>query len=78
MPEIPIEKRGISTWQAVSFVSEIGITIAVPTVTFALIGNRLDKYFNSTPWFLVLGLLASLATVAYLVTKKGRRIISKL
>lgn len=69
--------KGPSPWQAIEFVSDILMSIAVPTVLFAIGGRWLDRHFGTTPLFMVIGLLLSLGIVATIVTRKGKA-MSKL
>jgi F0F1-type ATP synthase assembly protein I len=46
---------------SLSFIGSIGFATAVPLVVFALIGRYLDKFFNTSPYLLLLGI--AIATV---------------
>lgn len=78
MDEKTPQKKDFSALQAVEIVWEIGVAIALPTITFALGGRWLDKKFDTSPWFLVIGLFLSLTLVGFIVMKKGREIAKKL
>lgn len=78
MDEKTPQKRNFSALEAVEIVWEIGISIALPTVAFALGGRWLDKRLGTSPWFLIIGLFLSLTIVGFIVIKKGREIAKKL
>lgn len=71
-------KKDFSALQAVGIVWEILAMIAIPTVLFALGGRWLDARYGTSPWFLAIGLLLSLAVCAFIVVKKGRAIAKKM
>lgn len=54
---------------------ELGYTIAVPLVVFALVGRFADTYFNSSPWLLLGGILLSIFVSSFLVYKKTVKIL---
>lgn len=68
----------MSTWQAMSLVWDLLISIAVPTVIFGLGGRYLDFRLGTAPVFMGLGLAISLAVVAIIVTRKAKDIAAKL
>ena len=51
---------------------EIGYTIALPLVFFALLGRFADKFFGTAPWLLLLGILLALLSSGILIYKKVR------
>lgn len=54
---------------------ELGYTIAVPIVTFALIGRFADKSFGTSPLFLLLGIAFALIVTGILVWKKIKNLV---
>lgn len=66
-----------AAFDAISLVSQLGFSIAVPIVLMALLGNWIDKKIGTTPWifilFLMIGIVAGFVS-AYkqimTVTKK--------
>lgn len=52
-------QSSVSSFSALNFAWELGYIIALPLVIFALGGRFLDKYFNSSPLFLIAGLIFS-------------------
>lgn len=58
-----------------SFAWNLGYSIAVPLVLLTLGGRFLDKKIDSSPWFLIAGILISIAISSYIVYKKVINII---
>jgi len=54
---------------------ELGYTIAVPIVVFALAGRFVDKYFDTSPLFLLVGILISIILTSWLVYKKTVKLL---
>jgi len=61
---------------AMRVMGDFGVTIAVPAVVAAFVGIWLDKKLETTPWFLILGLIAAFAAT-FLVIKKKAQLYSK-
>jgi F0F1-type ATP synthase assembly protein I len=59
-----------NSWSAVGLAWELGYTIAVPLVVFALLGRYLDKKLGTSPFLLLLGILLSIGLTSWLVYKK--------
>ncbi|MFH1620858.1 MAG: AtpZ/AtpI family protein [Patescibacteria group bacterium] len=74
----PLIKKSMSPWQALNIVWDILLAIAVPTVIFGLGGRYLDKRYDTSPIFLILGLAMSLALVSVIVTRKAKDIAKRL
>lgn len=72
------KKEGISPWVAMEIVWDLIITVAVPTVIFALLGRWLDQRYNTGFVFLVIGLVLALLVVTKIILKKGRAIAKRL
>ncbi|MBU1180128.1 AtpZ/AtpI family protein [Patescibacteria group bacterium] len=70
------QKSGL--WQALSLAGQLGYTIAIPLVALALIGRFLDKKYNSSPWFLLAGILVSLIITSIWVWKKSMSIMAEM
>lgn len=66
-----------SSWSALGLAWELGYTIAVPLVLFALVGRFLDKKLGTSPFLLLAGILLSIGVTSWLVYKKTREIIEK-
>jgi len=61
--------------QLISLAFEMGYTIAIPLVIFALLGRFLDKKLTTSPLFLLVGMLLAVILTSILVYKKINRII---
>lgn len=66
-----------SSWSAVSLAWELGYSIAVPLVIFALIGRLLDKKLGTSPWLLLIGILIAIISSSYIVYKKAIDIMNQ-
>jgi len=62
---------------ALSLAWNLGYTIAVPLVIFALGGRFLDKKLGTSPFILLLGILLSIGVTSWLVYRKTLDIIGK-
>lgn len=72
------KEKSEKPWSAVSLAWELGYSIAVPLVGLALVGRFLDKKFESSPWFLLIGILISITISSYLIYKKTVAILDNL
>lgn len=63
-----------SAW---SLAWELGYSIAVPIVLFALLGRFLDKKLNTSPWLLLAGVLISISISSHIVYKKTIDVMNK-
>jgi len=59
--------------ELISLVFELGFTIAIPIVLLALGGRLLDRHFQTSPLFLLVGVLLSIIISSILVYKKTIR-----
>ena len=57
-------------FSALGLAWNLGYTIAVPIVVFALAGRYLDKKLGTSPWLLLAGILISIAVSSWAVYKK--------
>ena len=64
-------------FSALGLAWNLGYTIAVPIVVFALTGRFLDRKMGTTPWLLLAGILISIAVSSWLVYKKTLDIIGE-
>ena len=62
-------------WSAVSLAWELGFSIAIPLVVFALLGRYLDKKLGTSPWLLLAGILIAIAVTSWMVYQKTKKII---
>lgn len=63
------------SWSAMKFAWELGYSIIVPLVVFALLGKMLDKKMGTAPWALLSGILLSIIATSYIVYKKTIEIL---
>ncbi len=54
---------------------ELGWQIAIPLVVFALAGRFADRYFNTSPWLLVAGVVIAATSSTYLIYRKVAKIL---
>jgi len=71
------DKDNEKPWSALGFAWELGYSIVIPIVVFALIGRLLDKKLDTSPWLLLLGILISIIVTTVLVYQKTIKIINK-
>ncbi len=71
------KKEDSSAFSALSLAFELGYTIAIPIVGLALTGRLLDRKFDSSPLFLLLGIFLSILISSYLIYKKTKKIIQE-
>lgn len=58
---------------ALRIAGDFGVSIAVPAVMGALIGQYLDEKYNRAPLFLVLSLVLALALSAKIIYRKAKK-----
>lgn len=63
------------SWSAMKFAWELGYSIIVPLVVFALLGRFLDKKMGTAPWALLSGVSLSIIATSYIVYKKTVEIL---
>ncbi len=68
----PESSKKIRVW---SLAWELGYTIAIPIIVFALLGRFADKYLNTSPFLLLLGILISIFVSVFMLYKKVKEII---
>lgn len=69
------DKQNEKPWSALGFAWELGYSIVIPIVIFALIGRLLDKKLDTSPWLLLLGILISIIVTTVLVYKKTIKVM---
>lgn len=76
-PLIPPFRKGEEkvVWSALSLAWELGYTIAIPIVVFALLGRMLDKWLNTSPWLLLVGIFLSVFISSFGVYYKTVKIM---
>lgn len=60
--------------ELISLAFEMGYTIAIPIVLFALGGRWLDRKLDSSPLFLLVGIFFALITTGFFIYRKIRKI----
>ncbi|MBI2426491.1 MAG: AtpZ/AtpI family protein [Candidatus Kerfeldbacteria bacterium] len=65
-------------FRALSLVGNLGIEIALPLVVLAVLGRILDRKFDTSPWFLLGGILLSLVVSSFIVLKHIIPLVSDL
>jgi len=68
------KQKEFSAW---SLAWELGYSIALPLVIFALLGRWLDKKLATSPWLFLLGIILAVAISSFLVYKKTIEIIRR-
>jgi len=63
-------------WQAIGLAWDLGYTIAVPLVVLALGGRLADRYLNTSPWFLLAGVVISIVFSSWLIISKTKSIMT--
>ncbi len=66
-------KKTIHMIEAMEFVWDILVAIAVPTTLFAYIGRTLDIRYDRSPVFVILGFLLALSVTYVMVKKQVKR-----
>jgi F0F1-type ATP synthase assembly protein I len=68
-------KKSEKQFSALKLAWDLGFTIAIPLVVFALAGRFADKKLGTSPFLLLLGILISIGLTSWLVWKKTLDII---
>ena len=69
--------NSLSMREAFGFAWEMGYTMTIPLVALALGGRFLDKYLNSSPAFLLIGIFLSVIVSSILLGIKATQIINR-
>lgn len=77
IPEPAESKQEYSMWSALGLVGELGYIIAIPAVLGGFGGAYLDKYFDTSPLFTLLGLLLALIISGYAVYRRVKNVSSR-
>ncbi len=67
------KRQPLTGLSALGFVTDVFISIALPTTLFAWIGRTLDKRWSTSPWMTVVGFILALALSGTLVYRKAKR-----
>lgn len=63
----PKKQEPLNAFQMLGLVGEIGTMIAIPAVLFGFGGGYLDKNFDTTPLFIILGLSVAVISSSFAV-----------
>jgi len=73
------QKKGKSIlWQTIGVSMQIGYIITLPLIILVISGKILDKHYNSSPFFLLVGMVLALIVSSIAVFIKMRKIIKKI
>jgi len=61
-----------SVWQ---LAWELGYTIAIPIVLFALLGRWADEKLSSSPWLLLVGIIISILISSLLIYQRVKKLL---
>ena len=64
-------------WNSLKLATELGYTIAIPIVVMGLLGRFIDKKFDTSPIFLIVGILASIAVSSIAIYYKTIKILKQ-
>ncbi len=63
-------------WQALNLVWELGYTIVIPLVLFALAGRYADRQFGTSPWLLLGGMVLAITVTTIALVRKFSKLIN--
>lgn len=72
---MPKQSQNSPLWKAMSLAWELGYVIAIPIVVLAFGGAYADKYFKSSPIFLLTGVFLSILISTIGIIKKAKEIL---
>lgn len=58
---------------ALRIIGDFGIAIAAPVVVFSYLGQKIDAYYNSSPWFLIVGFALSIILSTKIIYRKAKK-----
>jgi F0F1-type ATP synthase assembly protein I len=58
---------------ALGFVTDVLISVALPTTFFAWVGRSLDTRWNTSPWMTVIGFVFAITISGLLVYRKAKQ-----
>lgn len=64
--------------QALAIGWELGYSIAIPIVLFALSGRFLDRHYGTSPLFLLIGVLISLVSTSLWLMRIAKRMLADI
>lgn len=66
-------KTPLTGLHALGFVTDVLISVALPTTVFALAGRALDRRWGTSPWMTVIGFVFAMAIAGLLVYRKAKQ-----
>ena len=60
-----MSKKNIKSFYALSIAWQLGFLIILPISGFLLLGFYIDKFFNTQPLFIIIGLFISIVVTIY-------------
>jgi len=69
------QKDDEKTWNVLGLAMELGYTIAIPIVLFGVGGAYLDKQWETSPIFLLIGVVVSIILSIFGIYRKTRNIL---
>lgn len=63
---------------ALGFVTDVFISIALPATAFAWLGRTLDKRWGTSPWMTLIGFALAIALSGTLVYRKAKQMEKEL
>ncbi|PIQ68845.1 MAG: hypothetical protein COV91_02110 [Candidatus Taylorbacteria bacterium CG11_big_fil_rev_8_21_14_0_20_46_11] len=77
MEEQPLPpKKEPSVFKLYGLVFEVGYTIAIPLVLFAIAGRYIDKTLETSPWLLLSGIVLSIFVSSFIVYRKVSKLLN--
>lgn len=61
-------------WDALGLAWEMGYTIAIPLIVFALGGRFLDRWIGTAPWLMLIAIAIAIAISSTAITRKIRTV----
>ena len=59
------QKNNFKIFYAISLAWQLGFIIAIPLVVFVFLGFWVDKFLNTSPLFIILGILTGMTITVY-------------
>lgn len=68
----------ISKIEALGFVWDVCLAVAIPAMGFAYLGRWLDRTYQLSPWCTLLGLVLALALSGAIVSRQAMRFAKRM
>ena len=73
-----VKEQAASMWNALSIAWEVGYIIAIPAFLFGFAGAYIDKQYDLSPIFTILGILLALVISGFTIWRRIQSILSRL